>query len=71
LLTKRRCPCQPSPCWLFAKIVKIFDIHGRLRRLPGSTELEKEVVERSLKYLDSLANEASSDRSLRLELAEA
>ena len=49
----------------------VFDIHAGLERLPGSTALEKQVVERSLRYLDTLAAENSSDPALRLEMAEA
>ena len=49
----------------------VFDIHSGLERLPGSTTLEKQVVERSLRYLDALAAENASDPALRLEMAEA
>ena len=49
----------------------VFDIHDGLQRVPGSTQLEKQVVERSLQYLDRLSSEASHDTALRLELAAA
>lgn len=49
----------------------VFDIHGGLQRLPGATGLQRQVVEQSLAYLDILSREASTDESLRIELAEA
>ena len=48
----------------------VFDIHDALQKVPGSTELQKTVVEQSLTYLDRLATEAGRDADLRLEVAE-
>ncbi len=48
----------------------VFDIHNGLQRLPGSTPLQRETVERALAYLDGLAAEAGGDRPLHLQLAE-
>lgn len=49
----------------------LFDIHDSIRNLPGSTPARKLIVERALKYLDSLASETSGDPSLERELATA
>jgi tetratricopeptide (TPR) repeat protein len=49
----------------------IFDLHDGVTRLPGSTELRRQMIERSLAYLDSLASEAAGDPRLQVELAEA
>lgn len=49
----------------------LFDIHDSIRNLPGSTPARKLIVERALKYLDSLASEARGDPSLERELATA
>lgn len=48
----------------------VFDFHDAVQKLPGSTELQKNVVEQSLGYLDRLAQEAGDDSGLTLELAE-
>ena len=48
----------------------VFDIHDAIQRLPGSTELQKGVVEQALGYLDRLARDAGRDADLRLEVAE-
>jgi eukaryotic-like serine/threonine-protein kinase len=49
----------------------IFDLHDGVAKLPGATELRRQMIERSLAYLDSLASEAAGDPRLQLELAEA
>ncbi len=49
----------------------IFDLHDPIRQLPGSIHVEKMLIDTSLKYLDSLAQETESDSSLQRELAEA
>jgi serine/threonine protein kinase len=49
----------------------IFDIHDSIQDLPGSTKARKLIVEKALKYLDSLAKQSSSDPSLQRELAAA
>lgn len=47
----------------------MFDIHDSIKDLPGATPARKLLVQRALKYLDSLATEAGSDPSLQRELA--
>ena len=49
----------------------MFEVHDGIATLPGSTRVRKLLVERALKYLDSLAKDARGDRSLELELATA
>jgi tetratricopeptide (TPR) repeat protein len=49
----------------------IFDLHDGIARLTGSTDLRRQMVERSLAYLDSLAAEATGDARLQTELAAA
>jgi len=49
----------------------IFDIHDSIRDLPGSTPARKLIVDRALRYLDSLSRESRGDVSLQRELAEA
>jgi non-specific serine/threonine protein kinase/serine/threonine-protein kinase len=47
----------------------LFEIEAAIRDLPGSTPARRLVVEKALLYLDSLAQEASGDPVLQLELA--
>ena len=47
----------------------LFDFHDRIQKLPGSTDARAFVLTTAVKYLDSLAGEASNDPSLQLELA--
>jgi eukaryotic-like serine/threonine-protein kinase len=47
----------------------LFEIHDSIRDLPGSTAARKLIVDRGLKYLDSLARESSGDFGLQRELA--
>lgn len=47
------------------------DIAPKIERLPGSTEARQALVVQSLKYLDSLAQEAEGDLDLQAELAAA
>lgn len=47
------------------------DIAPKMERLQGSTEARQALVFQSLKYLDSLAQEAGGDTGLQLELAAA
>ena len=47
----------------------IFDLQDGIARLAGATELRARMIERSLRYLDSLANEAGDDPRLQGELA--
>ena len=49
----------------------LFELHDGIANLPGATPVRKRLVERALKYLDSLAKEARGDSSLELELAAA
>ena len=49
----------------------IFDLQDGAAKLTGSTELRRQMVERSLAYLDSLAVEAAGDARLQVELADA
>jgi eukaryotic-like serine/threonine-protein kinase len=49
----------------------LFEIHDSIRDLPGSTPARKLIVDRGLKYLDSLARESSGDMGLQRELARA
>lgn len=47
----------------------MFDVHDSIQDLPGSTAARKLLVEKALRYLDSLSRDAASDASLRRELA--
>jgi len=49
----------------------LFDIHDSIRDLPGSTAARKLLVDRGLKYLDSLSQEAGDVPDLQRELAAA
>lgn len=49
----------------------LFEIHDSIRDLPGSTPARKLLVDRALKYLDSLSRESSGDPGLQRELAAA
>jgi len=49
----------------------MFDYHDEIASLPGSTKVRQRLVNDSLKYLDSLAHEASNDRSLLREIGSA
>ena len=49
----------------------LFDIHDSIRDLPGSTAARKLLVDRALKYLDSLSQEAGGVPDLQRELAAA
>ena len=49
----------------------MFEIHDSIRDLPGSTPARKLLVERALRYLDSLNQEAGANPSLQRELATA
>jgi eukaryotic-like serine/threonine-protein kinase len=47
----------------------VFEVHDAVVNLPGSTPARKLIVQRGLKYLDSLAQDAADDRGLQRELA--
>ena len=49
----------------------IFDVHDSIKDLPGSTPARKIIVDRSLKYLNVLAQESAGDVGLQRELATA
>ena len=51
--------------------VFMFDIHEAIQYLPGSTPARQMLVENSLKYLEALSSESSSEPSLQRELASA
>jgi tetratricopeptide (TPR) repeat protein len=46
----------------------LFDLHGEMEKVPGSTKTREMLVKTSLEYLDSLYKEAGTDRSLQQEL---
>jgi eukaryotic-like serine/threonine-protein kinase len=47
----------------------VFEVHDAVVNLPGSTPARSLIVQRGLKYLDSLAQDAADDRGLQRELA--
>jgi len=49
----------------------VFELHDAVKNLPGSTSARSLIVQRGLKYLDSLAQDAGRDRGLQRELAAA
>ena len=49
----------------------LYELHDAIEKLPGSTHARELLVKRGLEYLDSLAGEASGDKGLQLELADA
>ena len=49
----------------------VFELHGAIENLPGSTAARELLVRRALEYLDSLARESQDDASLRRELVSA
>jgi non-specific serine/threonine protein kinase/serine/threonine-protein kinase len=49
----------------------VFEVHDSIVNLPGSTPARSLIVQRGLKYLDSLAQDATGDRELQRELASA
>jgi serine/threonine protein kinase/tetratricopeptide (TPR) repeat protein len=49
----------------------LFDYHDAIKNLPGATPVRERLVRDALQYLDSLAGEATGDRSLLRELANA
>ena len=49
----------------------VFEVHDAVWNLPGSTTARSLIVQRGLKYLDSLAQDASGDVELQRELAAA
>ena len=49
----------------------VFDVHDAIRDLPGSTPARRLLVERALKYLDSLSHDAADDYGLLAEVASA
>jgi non-specific serine/threonine protein kinase/serine/threonine-protein kinase len=51
--------------------VFMFDVHGAIQDLPGSTPARQMLVENSLKYLAVLSAESASEPSLQRELASA
>lgn len=49
----------------------VFDYHDAIEKLPGATPVRERLVKDALKYLDSLAADATGDTTLQRELAEA
>jgi non-specific serine/threonine protein kinase/serine/threonine-protein kinase len=49
----------------------VFEVHDAIANLPGATPARSVIVQRGLKYLDSLAQDAGGDRGLQRELAAA
>ncbi len=49
----------------------LFEFDNKIAKLAGATEAREMVVKTALEYLDSLAQEASGDADLQLELAQA
>jgi serine/threonine protein kinase/tetratricopeptide (TPR) repeat protein len=49
----------------------VFDVHDAIRDLPGSTPARKLLIDRALKYLDSLSKESANEQGLMHELAAA
>jgi non-specific serine/threonine protein kinase/serine/threonine-protein kinase len=49
----------------------MFDVHGAIQELPGSTPARKMLVDNSLKYLEALTAESGSEPRLQRELASA
>ena len=49
----------------------VFDLHGAIENLPGSTAARELLIRHALEYLDSLARESQDDASLQRELASA
>jgi serine/threonine protein kinase/tetratricopeptide (TPR) repeat protein len=47
----------------------IFDVHDSIQDLPGATSARKLIVDKALRYLDGLSQEAQGDASLQMELA--
>lgn len=48
----------------------VHDFHSAVSKLPGSTQLQRDVVEHSMRYLDRLALESTGDPGLQTDLAE-
>jgi eukaryotic-like serine/threonine-protein kinase len=51
--------------------VFMFDVHGAIQNLPGSTPARKMLVDNSLRYLEALSAESGSEPTLQRELASA
>ena len=49
----------------------VFEVHDAIQNLPGATAARKLIVDRALRYLDTLASEASDNHDLQRELAAA
>jgi non-specific serine/threonine protein kinase/serine/threonine-protein kinase len=49
----------------------MFEFHDAIKDLPGATPARALLVRKALEYLDGLAQEASGDAALQIELAEA
>ena len=49
----------------------MFDVHDKLKAVPGSTPVRQFVIENASRYLAQLSTESSLDRALSIELADA
>ena len=49
----------------------LFDFHGRIQNLPGSTPVREHLVRTALEYLNNLSQDAAGDLSLQWELSQA
>jgi serine/threonine protein kinase len=49
----------------------MFDVHGAIAELPGSTPARQMLVENSLRYLEALSSESADEPTLQRELATA
>src|SRR5205085_428270 len=49
----------------------LYELHGEIQQLPGSTRARSLLLTRSLEYLDNLARTAEGNVPLQMELAEA
>ena len=49
----------------------LFDVHDSIQKLPGTTPARKLIVDRAVRYLDQLSQDAAGDLSLQRELAAA
>lgn len=49
----------------------LFDIHSRIERLPGATQVRREIVATTLQFLEELRKTAGNDRGLQQALAAA
>ena len=49
----------------------LFELHDKIRSLPGATEARAMIVKKAQEYLDNLAKESGADVALQIDLGEA